>query len=93
MSSSFDQGFMRTLFPCAEFHRLRQEYETALRVWGKYEFPPHDAPVGSVHLKQKALEARNAASDRIFKHKGKCRVCRIEESLQEWPGRHRPKAG
>jgi hypothetical protein len=67
---------------------------------GEYEFPSHNAPVGppeqlatQLHLKQQALNPSNAASERLIRHRAQCRVCKIEESLDEWPGRHRIKAG
>jgi hypothetical protein len=84
---------MSSLRPCAVFQHLRREYENALRVWGSYEFPQHNAPQQQAHLKQEALDARNAASERLTTHREKCRVCKIEERLNDWPGRHRTKAG
>ena len=87
---------MTTLFPCAEFQHLRREYETALRVWGQYEFPLPNAPLGlpeQPYLKQKALDARNAAKERLNDQRENCRICKIEQRLNEWPRRHRPKAG
>ena len=87
---------MTTLFPCAEFQHLRREYETALRVWGQYEFPLPNAALGlpeQPFLKQNALDARNAAKERLIDHREKCRICKIEQRLNEWPRRHRPKAG
>jgi hypothetical protein len=30
---------MSNLFPCLELQRLKQQYETALRIWGQFEFP------------------------------------------------------
>jgi hypothetical protein len=87
---------MTTLFPCAEFQRLRREYETALRVWGQYEFLLPNAPLGlpeRPYLKRKALDARNAAKERLIDHREKCRICKIEERLNWWSRRHHPKAG
>jgi hypothetical protein len=28
---------MSNLFPCKELQRLKQQYETALRIWGQFE--------------------------------------------------------
>jgi hypothetical protein len=91
---------MSTIFPCAEFQELKRQYESALRLWGQYEFPLHNQPLVArawqatqLRLKQKAVEARNKASERLLAHKEKCRVCKIEVRLTEWPGRHRIKAG
>jgi hypothetical protein len=83
---------MSSLLPCAVSQHLRREYENALRVWGSYEFPQHNAPEQQVHLKREALDARNAASERLTTHREKCRVCKIEERLNDWPGHHRTKA-
>jgi hypothetical protein len=55
--------------PCAELLELRLQYESALRVWGQYEFSLHNEPVGTrarrseqLQLKQRALDARYAAT-------------------------------
>jgi hypothetical protein len=69
---------------CAELQQLKQQYEFALRVWGDYQFPVNNAPVGTqgwrpeqlrLLLKQKALDARNAANDRLLDHKMTCPLC------------------
>jgi hypothetical protein len=69
---------------CGELQQLKQQYENALRIWGEYEFPVNNAPVGTqgwqpeqlrVLLRQKALEARNAANDRVLTHKLTCSLC------------------
>jgi hypothetical protein len=69
---------------CAELQQLKQEYEAALRIWGEYQFPVHNQPVGTqawrseqlqLKLKQKALDERNAASDRVLAHKLTCPLC------------------
>jgi hypothetical protein len=79
---------MSNLFPCVELQRLKQQYQTALRLWGQFEFPLHKEPVGSparqaeqLELKQKALNARNEASERLIAHRDKCRICKIEIRL------------
>jgi hypothetical protein len=68
--------------PCSELRELKQQYESALRVWAQYEFPLHNEPVGtraqrSEHLllKQRALEERNAANDHVLNHKRICPFC------------------
>jgi hypothetical protein len=67
---------------CAELQQLKQQYEFALRIWGEYQFPVHNEPVGTqarrpeqFQLKQKALDERNAANDRVLAHKLACPVC------------------
>jgi hypothetical protein len=68
--------------PCAELQRLKRQYESALRVWGLFEFPPHNQPTGTrvrrfeqLQLKQLALDARNAANHRVLNHKRICPLC------------------
>ena len=68
--------------PCAELQKLKRQYESALRVWGQYEFPLHNAPVGTLprrfewaELKQRARDARNAAHDCLLEHKRLCPLC------------------
>jgi hypothetical protein len=79
---------MSGLFPCVELQRLQQQYQTALRIWGQFEFPLHNEPVGpqgrqaeQLQLKQRALNARNEASERLLAHKEKCRICKLEVRL------------
>jgi hypothetical protein len=80
-------------FPCVELQRLKQKYETAQRIWGQFEFPLHDEPVGPaarqaerLQLKQKAWKARNEAIERLLSHKEKCRICKIEVRLARLTG-------
>jgi hypothetical protein len=68
--------------PCAELRELKRQYESALRIWGQYEFPLHNELVGtraqrSEHLqeKQRALEERNAANERLLDHRRICLLC------------------
>jgi hypothetical protein len=77
---------------CADLRQLKRQYESALRVWGSYEFPLHNEPVGTLtrrseqlQLKQKALDARNAANDRVVDHKRVCSLC----SDQSWLSAHK----
>jgi hypothetical protein len=81
-------GGMSNLFPCVELQKLKQQYETALRIWDQCEFPLHNEPVGSparqveqLQLKERALKARNEASERQLAHREKCRICKIEVRL------------
>jgi hypothetical protein len=67
---------------CAELQQLKRQYESALRVWGQYEFPLHNELVGTrarlieqLQLKQRALDARNAANGRVLDHKRICPLC------------------
>jgi hypothetical protein len=69
---------------CGELQQLKQQYEFALRIWGEYQFPVNNEPVGTqawrseqlrLHLKQKALDARNAANERVLDHKLTCPLC------------------
>jgi hypothetical protein len=69
---------------CGELQQLKQQYEFALRVWGEYQFPAFNEPVGTqawlserlrLQLKQKALDARDEANERVFNHKRTCRLC------------------
>ena len=32
---------------CVELQRLKQQYQTGLRIWGQFEFPLRNEPVGS----------------------------------------------
>jgi hypothetical protein len=76
---------MSNLFPCVELQRLKQQYENALRFWGQFEFPLHNEQVGPptrqaerLQLKERALKARNEASERLLAHREKCRNCKID---------------
>ena len=64
---------------CAELQLLKQRYESALRIWGQYQFPVHKEDpawrLEQLQLKQKALAAKNAANDRLLDHKLTCPLC------------------
>jgi hypothetical protein len=69
---------------CGELQQLRQQYEFALRVWGEYQFPVYNEPVGTqawrsealrLQLKQKATDARDEAKERVLDHKLTCPLC------------------
>jgi hypothetical protein len=73
---------MATVGPCAELLELKRQYEYALRAWGQYQFPRHNEQVGTrawrseqLQLKQRALDARNAANDCVLDHKRICPLC------------------
>jgi hypothetical protein len=74
---------------CAELQQLKRQYESALRIWGEYQFPVHNEPVGTqawrpeqLQLKQKALDARNAANDRLLDHKLTCPLCAAKPNIR-----------
>ena len=76
---------MSNPLPCEELQKLKQQYQTAVRIWGQFEFPLHNEPVGPaarqaerLQLKQKAWKARNEVSERLLAHREKCRICEIE---------------
>jgi hypothetical protein len=57
---------------CAEFQRLKQEYERTLRVWAHYAFPLTQDVVQSPgrlsQLKYEAQRARDRAAKRLSAH-------------------------
>jgi hypothetical protein len=68
---------------CGELQHLKQNYEFGLRVWGEYQFPVYE-PVGTLRwqpeqlrlmLKQKALDARDAANECLSNHRVTCPLC------------------
>jgi hypothetical protein len=74
---------------CAELQELKRKYESALRIWAQYEFPLHNEPVGTgaqrlerLRLKQRALEERNAANDRVLDHERVCVLCAGKAGLR-----------
>ena len=74
---------------CGELQQLKQQYESALRIWGDYQFPVHNEPVGTqawrskqLQLKQEALDARNAANDRVLAHKLTCPLCAAKRNVR-----------
>jgi hypothetical protein len=76
---------MSNLLPCVELQKLKQQYQTALRIWGQFEFPIHNEQVGPptrqaerLQLKERALKARNEASERLLAHREHCRICKVE---------------
>jgi hypothetical protein len=72
---------------CAELQQLKRQYESALRVWGEYQFPVRNEPAGTQawrfeQLKQKALDERNAANDRVLDHKLTCPLCAAKPNIR-----------
>jgi hypothetical protein len=72
---------------CAELQLLKQRYESALRIWGEYQFPVHNEPARTQawqfeQLKQRALDRRNAANDRVLAHKLTCSLCGAERKIR-----------
>jgi hypothetical protein len=62
--------------PCAEYQRLKRQYELAVRAWGDLEL--NDAPAeakASLQRKQLFIEARDACAKRVFDHKASCLIC------------------
>ena len=56
--------------PCAEYLRLERRYEDALRNWVQSM-----ASYLTVE-RQRALEDRNAAKNRLWVHEESCSICR-----------------
>jgi hypothetical protein len=78
---------------CAEFQRLKQEYERTLRVWAHYAFPlPRDViqfPGRLSELKYEAQRERDRADRRLSAHKETCPFCsncRPGEASRRRPG-------
>jgi hypothetical protein len=76
---------------CGELQQLKQQYEFALRVWGEYQFPVYNEPVGTqawrseqlrLQLKQMALDARDKAKEHLFSHKRTCPLCAAKRLIQ-----------
>jgi hypothetical protein len=74
---------------CAELQELKRQYESALRIWAQYQFPLHNEPVGTraqqlerLRRKQRALEGRNAANDRVLDHERICLFCAGKAGLR-----------
>jgi hypothetical protein len=67
---------------CPEYVRLRQLYEAALRHWGQtlLSSKSHElfgAPARyAAQLKQKALDERDVANERMCLHRRSCPTCR-----------------
>ena len=59
---------------CPEYLRLRQHYLAALRRWGQTEAMGAAKPE-IAEIKEKALNERNAANERMRLHELSCPVC------------------
>jgi hypothetical protein len=66
---------------CAEFQRLKCEYERSLRIWARFAFPlPSDAlqfPWRLPQLKYEAQLARDLAGKRMSAHQENCALCKF----------------
>lgn len=64
---------------CAEFQKLRFQYERSLRIWAHYMFPARDevleAPEQLVQVRYEAQLERNVAAMRLSYHQETCLVC------------------
>jgi hypothetical protein len=74
---------------CPALQQLKGQYESALRAWAQYQFPTHNEPAGTpawrseqLQLKQEALNARNAANDRVREHKRICPLCAAKRNIR-----------
>jgi len=71
---------------CAEYRRLEQRYNAALRRWAQYVRPQAIVPPGKDQLerarvlRQKALIERDAASDILSLHRSTCLFCKTHEA-------------
>jgi hypothetical protein len=68
--------------PCLQLLQFKQQYDSALRAWGRYAFPLHDQTLEArstqvpLHLMLEASEKRNAASERLLDHQRNCLLCK-----------------
>jgi hypothetical protein len=64
---------------CLDYIRLRQHYEAALTLWDHVILPSKGAlansPPAVLEMKNKALEERNAAEERMILHQRTCPIC------------------
>jgi hypothetical protein len=71
---------------CAEYWRLEQRYNAALRRWAQYVRPQAIVPPGKDQLertrvlRQKALIERNSASHILYLHRSNCLFCKSHEA-------------
>jgi hypothetical protein len=64
---------------CAEYQRLQQQYEDAVRAWAKFKAPETVVLPGRerpAQLEQEALKARNKAADLLYLHRRRCPQCK-----------------
>jgi hypothetical protein len=65
--------------PCAEYRRLEQQYEEAVRAWTECRAPLTVLLPGRPTVdrgKQEALMARNQAADLLYLHRRWCTDCK-----------------
>lgn len=66
---------------CQEYMRLRQQFESALRHYGRVLLSPRDnelvgtAARQAAEIRKKALEERDAAKQRLRLHEQGCPTC------------------
>jgi hypothetical protein len=71
---------------CAEYRRLEQRYNAALRRWAQYVRPQAIVPPGKDQLeharvlRQKALIERDSASAILYQHRSTCLFCKTYEA-------------
>ena len=67
--------------PCAELRTLNSQYDSALRVWGEYEFGLNGnliksmLPAEAAQLKHEARLKRDIAGWHLADHKERCPLC------------------
>jgi hypothetical protein len=72
--------------PCAELRSLKRQYDSALRVWGDYEFGLHGnlmksmLPAKAAQLKHEARLKRDIAGWCLADHKERCPLCTAARS-------------
>jgi hypothetical protein len=72
--------FNAKILHCSEYHRLRRQYEDAIRHWGHFILSPETDSLGAFarqtdEKKQKAYAARDATKKRLTFHMLTCVVC------------------
>jgi hypothetical protein len=60
---------------CPEYLRLRQRFLAAFRRWGHTESVGEPLTPEMAQIKEKALNERNEAHNRMFVHQHGCSVC------------------
>jgi hypothetical protein len=69
-----------TVEPCPERDRLHKRFETAESAWSEVSVAPIVAGIvmnrTPAAMRREALEARNAAASKLYKHRQSCKVCK-----------------
>ena len=76
---------MTGALPCADYVRLRQQYDAALQRWGDVLLAQHagllDGDVQSaLKYRKNVADERDAANQRLEDHKRSCPVCNHHSS-------------